>query len=223
VHGALGLRVLRAAGFAAASTVLAALAHSAGGGMLPPVGVLLCAAVGLTVAAVPSTRRERGLPVIAAATLIGQLTLHVVLTLAMAPACGRSATDGVTGGVAVPGSMSMGTSTDSGAGCTGESWLPTGAGTGGWVMLVGHLLAAAVVACALRRGERALSRLAVLVGRVLGPVGRRLLAVVAVGCPPIVARPVFAAGPASGPPIGRPGLLGTQVWVRRGPPGAGAA
>ena len=217
--GALGLRVLRAAGFAAASTVLAALAHGAGGGMLPPVGVLLCAAVGLTVAALSLTRRERGLPVIAAATLIGQLVLHVVLTLAMTPACGTSDTGGVTG----RGSMSMGTSTDSGAGCAGESWLPTGGGTGGLVMLVGHLLAAVVVACALRRGERAVSRLAGLVGRVLGPVGRRLLAVVAVGCPPIVARPVFAAGPASGPRVGRPGLLGTQVWVRRGPPGASAA
>ncbi len=219
MHGALGLRVLRAAGFAAASTVLAALAHSAGGGMLPPVGVLLCAAVGLTVAALSLTRRERGLPVIAGATLIGQLVLHVVLTAAMTSACGGSDTGGVTGS----GPMSMGASTDSGAGCTGASWLPTGGGTGGLVMLVGHLLAAAVVACLLRRGERALSRLAVLVGRVLAPMGRRLLAVGTVGCPPVVAGRVFAEGPASGPRVGRRGLLGTQVWVRRGPPGAGAA
>jgi len=210
--------VLRAAVFGTASTVLAALAHSLSGAMLPPVGVLVAAAAGLTAAAVPLTRRERGLPVIAVATLLGQLVLHVVLAAAMGTACGGGSGAGAATGT-VPMSMGDGAPATT---CTGGSWLPAG-GTGGLAMLAGHLLAAAVMAWSLRRGERALTRLAVLARRVLAPVLRLLRAAAAAGVPPVAAGPVRAVGVAPDGLVGRPGLLGTQVWVRRGPPRGAAA
>ncbi len=210
--GRVGWRVLRAAVFGTASTVLAALAHSLSGAMLPPVGVLFTAAVVLTAAAVPLTRRERGVPVIAAATLLGQLVAHTVLTVAMSTACG-----GVSGVGAATGTvpMSMGDGAP-GTTCTGGSWLPAG-GTGGLAMLAGHLLAAAVMAWSLGRGERAVTRLAVLARRVLGPVVRLLLAAAA-GVPLMAAGPFRAVGVAPAGLVGRRGLVGTRVWVRRGPP-----
>lgn len=217
------VRVLRCAVFATATTVLAALAHLASGTHLPPAGWLLAAGAGVGVAVHPLTRRERGLPTVLGAAVAGQLVLHAVLTVAMAGSCGR----GSAGAAAMPGMsparVPMAGAMGSGLGCTAGGWLPMSApGRPATVMLVGHLLASVALAWWLRRGERAVARLGVVLTQALAPVVRRLLAVL------LPARPVLR--PAVLRVVGwgvvrvpHPGLRGAQVRARRGPPEAVAA
>jgi hypothetical protein len=210
------MRVLRTAVFAAATTVLAALAHAASGTVLPPADVLLAAGVGVGIAAFGLTRRERGLPAVLGATLGGQLVLHLVLTLSMVSSCAPAAGTDAAGPPVMAG---MGRGSDL-RGCAAGSWLPmTAAGRSAGVMVGIHVLAALVLAWWLRRGERALARCAVVVAGALAPVARRLAGALPVLGPPLrCAVPGGVPVPRTGSRVRHPGLRGAQVWARRGPP-----
>lgn len=228
------VRVLRCTVFATTTTVLAALAHLASGTVLPPAGWLIAAGAGVGVAVHPLTRRERGLPTVLGAAVAGQLVLHAVLTVAMVRSCGHLS----TGAPAMPGMASTSVPAAraagpvaraavvhhavAGMGCSTGGWLPMSApGRPAAVMVAGHLLAAVLLAWWLRRGERALGRLGVVVVRALAPLVRRLVGVLVPPHAPL--QPVgrsFGWGATRAP---HPGLRGAQGLTRRGPPVAVAA
>lgn len=215
------VRVLRCAIFATATTVLAALAHLASGMATPPPGWLLAAGAAVGVAVHPLTRRERGLPTLVGAAVAGQLVLHAVLTVAMVGSTCRLS----NGAAAMPGMgpAPITSATANGMGCAAGGWLPmstTGRSAG--VMCAGHLLAAVMLAWWLRRGERALVRLGVVVRQALAPVVRRLVAVLLPVRPPLTPAVAHAAGWGV-IRVPNPGLRGAQVRARRGPPGVVAA
>ncbi|MFJ6027776.1 hypothetical protein ACIQCN_09965 [Pseudarthrobacter sp. NPDC092424] len=72
---------LRAASFNTATVTLAAGAHLAGGGGLPPAGILLAILALTVLSCTVATRLRLGLPAIGALLTGGQLALHEALTL----------------------------------------------------------------------------------------------------------------------------------------------
>ncbi|WP_199563671.1 MULTISPECIES: hypothetical protein [unclassified Streptomyces] len=183
-----GLRLLRAAVFAAVCVALSAAGHALAACATVPWWTLLAAFLGVLAMAVPLAGRERSLPSIAAALAGGQLALHVVFgvgthtaTAATGAAAGddaliRFAASIVCG--AGPAQLNAADARDivSTAGIdpatvTAQAHqhlaaAPSGtmsALTGtlpGLPMLLGHLLAALATGWLLRRGEVALFRIA---------------------------------------------------------------
>ncbi|MEU2432275.1 hypothetical protein ABZ611_22690 [Streptomyces sp. NPDC007861] len=80
-HAGAGLRLLRAAVFAAVCVVLSALGHVLAACAPVPWWTLLAGFVMVLAVAAPLAGRERSLPVIATALAGGQLTLHVLFGL----------------------------------------------------------------------------------------------------------------------------------------------
>jgi len=174
---------------AAAGVALAAATggHLAAGGMAFSTPGMLAAAAVLALPAWWLTGRERGWGLLAGALIAGQLGAHVVFNATMG-----------TGGPAMelaPGRHQHG-------------WLPTD------LMLLGHLLAAAVGAAWLRRGER---RAWAAARRAAGTV-HQILAM-------LLARPAHAAADVSvvgwnareDHPVTHPVVLRNSI-ILRGPP-----
>lgn len=205
------MRALRAGVFATVMALLAVLAHAAAGAMLPSAGVVVAAGLFLTLVVYPLTTRERGLPVVLAATAAAQVGLHVVFTLAMAPTCRpgpAGASGSVMAGMGTPG-ISVG------GGCGSSSWTEMGS-RGGVSMTATHVVAGLVSAWWLRRGERAVTRLL----RLLYPALRRWSFGTTLPTAGLFKARVArwtVTGEAGGTlPLGRPHLR--RVLSRRGPP-----
>jgi hypothetical protein len=187
------VRWVRAASFAAACSVVAALGHLAGGGQVDR----LALAAGFLLMFLPAlalTRRERTLATILPAVAVGQVVLHILLSQAapghamVMPATGTAGQAGMTMPAAHEGSPGLG-------------------------MLLTHAVAALVTSWWLERGE---ARLCGLVRRVanwaLRPFTR--MRPVPVDGP---ARPIRAT-PRPRPAVGA--VILRYAMVRRGPPEA---
>ncbi|MEV6419116.1 hypothetical protein [Streptomyces sp. NPDC051662] len=227
------IRALRAAAFAAVCVTLAAVGHSFTSGHDIPVGALWTA-FGVTAGvAWLAGGRRRGFRSIGAGLLTVQGGLHLIfagalpLGGALSPDHTPHGADGVTG---TGTSTGIGTGMDMGIGAgagapmgehTGTGVLPIDTGIplgldGPVGMLAAHLLAAAVCALWLARGEAALFRLATALGALaLSPL-RLLLTSVP---PPVAALSERAVRPADAPAPHRfRGVVLAHTLSRRGPP-----
>ncbi|MFE2034005.1 hypothetical protein ACFXBB_12270 [Streptomyces scopuliridis] len=219
------IRALRAAAFAAVCVTLAAVGHSFTSGHEIPLGALWTA-FGVTAGvAWLAGGRRRGFRSIGAGLLTVQGGLHLIFAGALpfgaagSPSHTPHSADGAT--VTATGTgMDMGVGASAGAGVTmGED---SGAGIpfgldGPAGMLAAHLLAAAVCALWLARGEAALFRLATALGALAFSPLRLLLT--AAG-PPVAARPAGAVRPAPDAPSTHRfrGVVLAHTLSRRGPP-----
>ncbi|MFI1399528.1 hypothetical protein [Streptomyces sp. NPDC020681] len=211
------MRALRAAMFAAVCTALAAVGHSFTSGHGLPPAVLLLAFALTAAAGWLAGGRRRGVPSIGAGLLAVQGSVHLLFAgarLRGAPpnthdhtALGPDAmaTDTMSTASMSADTMSLGTiSADTMAAST---MLHSSAG-----MLAGHLLAAAVCALWLARGEAAFFRLAEAIGTFAFTPLRLLLTAVRL---PDTPRPRLRHP--SGTARRRSVVLG-HTLVRRGPP-----
>ncbi|MFE9888548.1 hypothetical protein [Streptomyces scopuliridis] len=217
------IRALRAAAFAAVCVTLAAVGHSFTSRHEIPLGALWTA-FGVTAGvAWLAGGRRRGFRSIGTGLLTVQGGLHLIFAGALpfgaagspshTPHSADGATVTATGtgmdmGVGAGAGVTMGE--DSGAG------IPLGLdGPAG--MLAAHLLAAAVCALWLARGEAALFRLATALGALAFSPLRLLLT--AAG-PPVAARPAGAVRPAPDAPSAHRfrGVVLAHTLSRRGPP-----
>jgi hypothetical protein len=139
-------RLLRATAFGTASLLLAGLAHLLGGGRLPDLGLglLLTAATGM-VAVVVTARRCR-LPLLLTVLTAEQLILHLLFAADGVRSCAATSTMPALHNNAVI--------------CGSEAAAQTLAHPLTLLMLAAHLLATALTAWLLARGEKALWRLA---------------------------------------------------------------
>lgn len=187
-------RLLRVIAFGGSSLLLAGLAHLMGGGQLPGAALLLVlGAVTGAVAAVVTARRCR-LPLLLAVLTVEQVALHTLFTAAGPPGC--------------PASAGMPAAHDGSLTCTPalSSSAAPDSDPHTLLMLAGHLLATALTAWVLARGEAALWRLAERVVRAAEPlhtpwpaVAPRLRALPLLLCLPAGTRPDDAAP--RGPPV----------------------
>ncbi|GAA1358980.1 hypothetical protein [Streptomyces beijiangensis] len=223
-----GLRLLRAAVFAAVCTVLSAAGHVLAADETVPWWTLAAGFLGMFAVAAPLAGRERSLPGIAAVLASGQLALHTLFGLgqhAMAPAST----------MVMPSNGSTSLASLAGKFLCGEGTRPLSAGQAQRLleaaglshaqmahlsmtdmtpshqpgmgllptlpMLLGHLLAALACGWLMRRGEVALFRLARLSaqGVAEGALVRNLRAALA------LAHALRAGLPAAPPPGLRPG------------------
>ncbi len=177
-------RVLRVGAFAGISMALSAMAHGLGGGHLPSGGALALAAIPVLLGSLWLTGRRRGGPEILGALGLGQIGLHLLFhTTAMSPrVLLRAEHHAGVGGVFRRTAPTSFPPAEHGALGAGTSVLPESAGhlslagpgsiaEHQWVpgheslipsaqMLAWHILAVAVLAWVLTRGEAALWRLA---------------------------------------------------------------
>ncbi|MFJ9027335.1 hypothetical protein ACIRQP_02175 [Streptomyces sp. NPDC102274] len=222
------IRALRAAAFAAVCVTLAAMGHSFTSGHEMPLGALWTA-FGVTAGvAWLAGGRRRGFHSIGAGLLTVQGGLHLIFAGTL-PFGGSGAPDHTPHGV--DGAAGTGTGMDmrvgAGTGTTmgedfGTGVLPIDTavpfGLDGPVgMLAAHLLAAAVCALWLARGEAALFRLATALG-ILAFSPLRLLLTAA--RPPAGPRPAGAVRPAADAPAAHRfrGVVLAHTLSRRGPP-----
>jgi hypothetical protein len=211
------VRILRSGVFTAVMVTLSLLAHALAGGMLPGPTVAVAAALALGVLSYPLTGHERGLPVVLGATGAAQLALHVTFTLSMLPACAAAGVaKASTGTTAVATMAGMGGPADRlSASCTAGSWSEAGA-RGALLMTLTHVVAGLLSAYWLRRGERAVTRIA----RLLWPLLLLLWHPVSTaGRPPLALSPTrrpWLAHPADHATFTR--LLLVRLLSRRGPP-----
>ncbi|MFE6972347.1 hypothetical protein [Streptomyces sp. NPDC057682] len=181
-----GMRLLRAAVFAAVCVALSAAGHALAACALVPWWTLLAGFLGILAVAVPLAGRERSLPSIAAALAGGQIALHTLFGVGTHTASPR-AVSGEDPLIRLAASIVCGagpaqlTAADARRIVTTAGVDPlsvasqahqhtaavTGTGTAGLAgtlpslpMLLGHLLAALATGWLLRRGEIALFRLA---------------------------------------------------------------
>ncbi|MBX6767239.1 MAG: hypothetical protein IRY90_08830 [Actinomadura rubrobrunea] len=131
-------RTARSAVFAVVCVCLTALGHRTASGEPMPPDALLWGFFGVWAAALPLAGHERSLPTIFGGLLGGQFVLHALFSTGE-PHCHR----------------------------LGSAHPAPAADHGGTAMAIAHLLAAAVSAWWLRRGERAAWRLARLAASVL--------------------------------------------------------
>ncbi|MEE1754291.1 hypothetical protein [Streptomyces sp. SP18CS02] len=182
VRAGAGLRLLRAAVFAAVCVVLSALGHVLAACATVPWWTLALGFLGILGATFPFTGRDRSLPVIATALTGGQLALHTLFgvgqhqRLAVGPqaddALIRMAAKLVCGAGASSLSPTDAHRIVTTAGldpATATAHLHPAGGAAGsaglWPslpMVLGHLMAALVTGWLLRRGDLALTRLAAL-------------------------------------------------------------
>ncbi|HEY3478501.1 MAG TPA: hypothetical protein VGL02_06320 [Streptomyces sp.] len=97
VRAGAGMRLLRAAVFAAVCVVLAAAGHTAASGRTVPVWSLALGWLAVFAVVAPLAGRERSLPGIAAALAVGQLALHTVFATGQACASLPSSAAGSAG------------------------------------------------------------------------------------------------------------------------------
>ncbi len=238
------IRALRAAAFAAVCVTLAAVGHSFTSGHEIPLGALWTA-FGVTAGvAWLAGGRRRGFRSIGAGLLTVQGGLHLIFAGAL-PFGGYGSGSGSPGhtphGTGGTTGTGMGTGTDSGMGRGVGAGTGAGMGTGAAMgedsgtgvlpldtvvpfgldgpvgMLAAHLLAAAVCALWLARGEAALFRLATALGA-LGFSPLRLLLTAA--RPPAAPRRSGAVRPAADAPAAHRfrGVVLAHTLSRRGPP-----
>lgn len=149
---------LRAGALATGIATLAAGAHLAGGGTLPPAGIVLALLTLTVLACTAATRLRLGLPAVGALLAGGQLALHEGLTLCgAAPATGTlqaplqpTAHTHGSGGFGLPGAV-LAHATEH-VSPANPSAAP--------LMLAAHALATLGCALLLARGEQALWQLA---------------------------------------------------------------
>ncbi|WP_066950577.1 hypothetical protein [Streptomyces lushanensis] len=243
------LRALRAAAFAAVCVTLAAVGHSFTSGHEIPLGVLWTAFGITGCLAWLAGGRRRGAGSIGAALVTVQGVLHLIFAGALPYGLSASAhgprrhpVDAVdpaagmgrgTGPGTVPG-PGMGVGTGPGTGSDGgmAMWMggaDTGADgppgvldaltDGSFGMLAAHLLAAAVCALWLARGEAALFRLVHAVGALAFSPLRLLLTAVRLPAAPRLIRPL----PAAVATDRAHGVIPAHALSRRGPPVSRAA
>ncbi|MFJ9208771.1 hypothetical protein [Streptomyces sp. NPDC102264] len=228
------IRALRAAAFAAVCVTLAAVGHSFTSGHEIPLGALWTA-FGVTAGvAWLAGGRRRGFRSIGAGLLTVQGGLHLIFAGALP--FGGPGFEFVSGsGPGSPGhtphgtGMSMGVGAGAGTGTGASMGEDSGTGVlpldtavpfgldGPVAMLAAHLLAAAVCALWLARGEAALFRLATALGA-LGFSPLRLLLTAA--RPPVAPRRSGAVRPAADAPAAHRfrGVVLAHTLSRRGPP-----
>lgn len=194
---------------ALSATLLAALAHTLGGGT-PPGVVALAVALAFSVPfAIVMVGAKSGLIRASAAALAAQLALHATFSLS----AGSS-----------PATAHLGHGAGAGTGTSSSAWLEA-AGTGhgthvepfAGAMLLGHVAAAVLAVAAIALTDRAV--------RLVAAVARGILVAVALLLAP---EPAVAPGGSTRPRSTsrlRPGLARLESsLVRRGPPrGIGAA
>lgn len=141
-------RRLRAGLFAVLVVQLSALGHLAGGGNVPGLSVLLTATAVIAPAAAALARRQRGFTAILSALALAQVLLHLLFGLTGHGSAGSGSHHGNRAHTVLSAhqGMPMGTMAD----LTSPR------------MLAFHLIAAAVTALVLTRGEAAAFRLASL-------------------------------------------------------------
>ncbi|MEV7427780.1 MULTISPECIES: hypothetical protein [unclassified Streptomyces] len=211
------LRALRAAAFAAVCVTLAAVGHAlaseAGGGPAHEIrpGALWTAFAVTGAVAWLAGRRRRGVASIGAGLLTVQGLLHLILSGALpyglsGPPAAHSGMEMADAGTAAAPASRAGSGTGPGM----DAVLDGSAG-----MLLAHLLAAAVCAVWLARGEAALFRLAHAVGALAFAPLRLLLTASALPAAPAPLRP------APGAPAAHRfrGIVLAHTLSRRGPPG----
>ncbi|WP_202446670.1 MULTISPECIES: hypothetical protein [Streptomycetaceae] len=183
-----GLRLLRAAVFAAACVTLSAAGHAMASGDTIPLWALLAGWAAVTAVVAPLAGRERSLPGIATAMAAGQLGLHALFSTGQwcaGAAGGQGAGRGeqlmafagrllcnahltpMTPGRAehvirqagIDPAAVIGTSSSAGGAMAPGGHAMTGAMGYTLPMLCGHLVAAVIAGWLLRRGEVALWRL----------------------------------------------------------------
>ncbi|MEV8365876.1 hypothetical protein [Streptomyces niveus] len=209
------MRALRAAILAAVCVTLAAVGHSSASTHELPLGVLALAFGVIAGLSWLAGGRRRGVGFIGPAVLTAQAALHV--TFAAAGAHGAMTS---TGHGHAPADMGeTGTGTGAGAGAEGAvGAVLTAVGDTSPGMLAAHLLAGAVCALWLARGEAAFFRLAETVAAfAFTPLGLLLAAPRPLAVPP----PVRPRHRTRAPHRPRGTVLAHAV-SRRGPPAHGA-
>ncbi|MFE4644960.1 hypothetical protein [Streptomyces sp. NPDC056730] len=237
------IRALRAAAFAAVCVTLAAVGHSFTSGHEIPLGVLWTAFGVTTGVAWLAGGRRRGFRSIGAGLLTVQGGLHLIFAGALPFGGSGAGSAGHTphGTATTPGTgmgsgtgstgtgmdMGVGTGTGTGTGLTmgegpGTGVLPIDTavpfGLDGPVgMVAAHLLAAAVCALWLARGEAALFRLATALGALAFSPLRLLLTTAR---PPVAPRSAGAVRAAADAPSAHRfrGVVLAHTLSRRGPP-----
>ncbi|MEU3182945.1 hypothetical protein ABZ707_01835 [Streptomyces sp. NPDC006923] len=203
------MRALRAAVFAAVCVTLAAVGHSFTSGHEIPFGALWTAFGVTGGGAWLAGGRRRGASTIGAALLAVQGALHLIfagtLPYGLFPRRHGPHGDGALG-------MRMDPAMTMGAGPGPDPAVAVLDGPVG--MVAAHLLAAAVCALWLARGEAALFRLARAAGALAFIPLRLLLTGVRLPAPPGPAR----TGPASPAPRRAAGVVLAHTLSRRGPP-----
>ncbi|UJB40762.1 hypothetical protein [Streptomyces sp. A1-5] len=202
----LGLRLSRAAVFAAVCVVASALGHALMSGQTVPVRVVAYAFAATAVGAWWLTGRERGALVVTGSAVVAQFVLHTAFSLSQSPtASAMSAPMAAHDGMGGMGGMG-GVSGSVGMAATGHPW---SLGMG-----LAHGLAALICGVWLWCGEAAAFRLGrSLASSVFAPLrrARRSFAYAGLASP---ARPGAACGP----------VLRLCAWplryavLRRGPP-----
>ncbi|MDB1086183.1 hypothetical protein PJ985_01165 [Streptomyces sp. ACA25] len=230
-----GLRLLRAAVFAAACVVLAAAGHTfAAGPGVPPGSLAAGWLLVFLVTSVLAGRERRSLPAIAAFLTAAQLALHTLFGLGRTGHGGpaQETTDtllchGHAAGLSNADAARLGH--DAGLGPAGGHLTGTGeslASLADGSMLLGHLLAALAAGWLLRRGEAALWQLVRLSARsapraLIPPVLRRALLLTRALSSPLLLVPVAGPQPGTGHHRPTPVTQGTMLpdsVIRRGPP-----
>ncbi|MFI8204477.1 hypothetical protein [Streptomyces sp. NPDC085937] len=245
-----GLRILRAAVFAAVCVVLAGAGHSLASCDTVPLWTLGAGFLAAVAVAAPLAGRTRPLPVIAALLACGQTALHTLFGLGQhgAPSGGSASSDAALIAQAArllcgPGAISPAEAervlTDAriaphGHGAHAADAVaagPAGALLPSLPMLLGHVLAALAAGWLLRRGDLALLRLAELSvhGVAEGALVRSLRAALALVR---TLRAGLPGAPEAGPVTPRTALLAPlpppcaalhHTVIRRGPPAAVSA
>jgi hypothetical protein len=222
------MRALRAAVFAAVCVTLAALGHSYTSGHEIPFGALVTAFGTTACGAWFAAGRRRGFPSLGAGLLTVQGSLHLIFAGALPyglstvshdrhamPGTGAGSGAGTGfGGLGTGLGMGAGSGMDMGAGAEAESVALTAVTEGPAAMVAAHLLAAAVCALWLARGEAALFQLAQTLGALALTPLRLLLAPARL---PVVPRPAPAA-PGAPAPHRFCGVVLAHSLSRRGPP-----
>ncbi|MDX3849515.1 hypothetical protein [Streptomyces sp. AK02-01A] len=205
------MRALRAAVFAAVCVTLAAAGHSFTSGHEIPFDALWTAFGVTGVGAWLAGGRRRGVRAIGAALLTVQGALHLIFAGKLpyglsSPPHGPHG-DGATG-------MRMDPAMNMDAGTGADPAVPVAVLDGPAGMIAAHLLAAAVCALWLARGEAALFRLARAAGAPAFIPLRPPLTAVRLPAPPEPVR----TGPASPAPHRTAGVVLAHTLSRRGPP-----
>lgn len=207
-------RAARAGALAVTTVCLAALAHACGGGSLPGPAVLLLLGALVGTGSLVASAHRLGTRSLAALLGGGQLALHLAFTV-----LGRTGAPVDPGvGMAIAADHGHGSVPDlatahlqaahlhaAGGHAAGAHAALGHAHHGGWVMLLTHVLATAVTALVLARGERALWLLAGLVAPAIRPRPTR---------PALGPRPALPALPVLAPALAHV----RDVAPRRGPP-----
>ncbi|WP_409484289.1 hypothetical protein [Arsenicicoccus dermatophilus] len=203
------LRGARTGVLAATTVCLAALAHACGGGSLPGPAALLVLGALVGAGSLVASAHRLGTRSLAVLLGGGQLGLHLAFTV-----LGRTGAPVDPGvGMAIAAHHGHGSVPDLAAAhlhAAGDQSAGAHAALGhvhhgGWVMLLAHVLATAVTALVLARGERALWLLAGLVAPAVRPLPVR---------PALRPRPALPVLPVLAPALAHV----RDVAPRRGPP-----